>query len=546
MIIGVLTSLIVVWQAKTVVVTPPDVLAPPALPSGCNSEYQDAVFAVESKLELRDFEGAKRLLWMLPQNAMTIDWDDSKLPEGIRPQMRSALDAAIKDWKRYVPGFSAEVRHAPGGLKIDFESVLSASQTSNLPSGLALLFSQAPGDARLEAVIGMRRGSPLEPTTRTEVLNEIHCALGSYLGLATSPLFGTYMGRSDVPTAFELLMFPREIFEARAALAVADQLRQAVADKKQMMAGRADMLRDPAKLELPEAIQGDPADFSIQLSNRGNAPLSYRLTPDCSCFALSPPGELAPGTNILLRGRMNTTEYSGDVRKTLLLATSDPSHPMTEIPLTIHIRPRYEMIAPTGIYAVASDAALTYELYLCVSPDSKIVPTGVTMDGSDGTVEYVPWSGDLADADRNEPVQRRKGFKFTIQLDKKHRPGRVPVTLSIQTNNDMFKTIYYSFYVQKGIVALPDRVFFGEMGGQPMEAKFLLSRPQTGFNVTKIESDNPCVTVTQRATRGTWEHEFLVKYNGKAVHGAFNALIHITTSDPKQPVITVSVDGIVQ
>ena len=103
-----------------------------------------------------------------------------------------------------------------------------------------------------------------------------------------------------------------------------------------------------------------------------------------------------------------------------------------------------------------------------------------------------------------------------------------------------------NMFAQKGIVALPDQVYLGEISGSAKRASFLVSRPGRDFAITKITSDSTRFKASSEAVRGKWEHKVTVEFDGKATQGPLNANIVVHTDDPKQPQITVPIKAFIR
>ncbi|MFN8221197.1 MAG: hypothetical protein U0S12_13830 [Fimbriimonadales bacterium] len=157
-----------------------------------------------------------------------------------------------------------------------------------------------------------------------------------------------------------------------------------------------------------------------------------------------------------------------------------------------------------------------------------------------------PWKGELADPELQEPATMREGICFAIKLPKNAMNGRVPGTLVAETDDARFPIMRKTFYVQKGIVALPDLLYMGNIPREPRRLNLLLSRPERDFEITKIESEHPNFTAIAKAVRGKWEYRVSVDFDGKADFGTIDTRLNIYTNDPRQPIIHVPIRAVVR
>ncbi len=525
-----LIALIFFFQAKPA----------PALPAGASPEFQASALAVERALAGSDFSKAKRLAADLPDHSVTASIDDSAVPVSERASMREAVESALKLWTKELAGFRAEIGPSPK-VRFAFEKKLPVGD-SGLPMGVLLRFSD--GGPNMEAVIGLTRGNPGQSATREEVANEAVFALGSYLGVARSPLPGSSMGRTDAAGTPLLGLRPIDVVTAGMNLRIADILRQAAASETRMTPSEASAELDKTVLDAGAPTQGEVIPFTIHVTNHGGGPLSYRVQPDCGCFAPIRPGTIAPGASGDIHVLMDTTEFFGKVHKRLAFFSNDPEKAAIEIPVEANIQPRYRFLFPGGPVVVLPDGGKSIEVFLALPPGSTLEPTGAQFDGIPATVNFEPWSGNLPDPEMSEPARPRKGYRFMIDLGDQLPPGRAGATLTVETTDSKFPTIRFNLYAQKGIVALPDQLYLGEMEPTPQTASFLLSRPGADFEVTGVRCSAPELSATAEKLKGEDQYKIVVRYNGKATSGNYAALVVVTTDDPKQPKIVVPVTGI--
>ncbi len=517
----------------------------PELPAGVGSEFQAACLEVEGRLEAKDFAKAQRLASHLPSLDVPYQWSDANVRPADRTHYIEIRDRLFKIWGHMVPGLTFKESTKPA-MKFGFEKVLAKVPDSDLPAGAALFFSPPGEGPMVESVIGLTRGNPAVEVTDAEVYNETSYAIGRYLGLAPSPIPGSALGRTDLPGMGFASVSPIEASRAQELMAITQKLRDAAEHKKTMTPTKPSVFLDPVKLDGATVLQGKKIDFSLQLTNRGNSTLNYWLQPDCGCFSLKRSGKVEAGGSALVQIRMDTTQYHGPVEKKIALFTNDPANPSILLPVTVNIRPRYQFIRPGGSVVVVPDGGANVDVYLAISEGAGLDATSADFHGIAGTVKYVPWKGVLADPENGEGAKPRTGYKFTIHLDDSLPPGRASGTLSVETTNPDFPSIRFNLSAQKGIVALPDQLYMGELGGRPVPATILLSRPHSVYKILGVACDLASFSAKFSALPQPGEYKVEITYDGKATIGEFHGLLTITTDDPKQPKILVPISGVVR
>ncbi len=508
----------------------------PVIPAGCSPNFQSIVAEVEAALQAKQWAKASTTLARLPKISPVMLWDDAKVPVRLREAFQAERDRAVTTWRGHImPKF---VTSGNADIKVSFEPVLAVASDTGLPLGSAI-FRHATVPA-FESVIGLKRGRPLTPISLADVHNEVAYALAIYGGLASTPTFGTVSGRSDLSAAVRTVAVGPELGLMDKLQGVVGELKNAVAKKISLTPAVPNVQIQPRAVSGGTVMQGDVATLTIQIANRGNAPLSYRFQPECGCVLPPIPGEIAPGAIALVHPRFDTTEYYRPLSKRIFVITNDPDQPVIAVPLSVDVVPRYRLISPLGPKVVVPAGGTDVEIYLCLPKGSKMEVKDLQFDGIPGTAVYESWDGELADPDLQQGKMPRHGYHFTVSLGDALPPGRASGTLVIRTNDKVFPNLRYNLYAQKGMIALPDELFWGDLTQEAKHSSFLVTQPGHPFKLTGAISDSPYLRVTL-PTVGTDEQRVTVDYDGKAPTGDFRAVIRVSTDDPKQPEIVVRV-----
>jgi hypothetical protein len=521
----------------------------PIVPAGANRPFHDLVLAVEERLEEGDFAEAKRLVRLLPSQQIAIVWDESAVPQNRRLQFREGRDQALQMWRdvAMLEFKIVEPGSGPGDISVRFVDRLPPNADTAIPAGAVHFFSLDPADTRLETVLSLNRGEPQEPTQTLDIQGEVMYAVATYMGLERTHNPFAASGRTEMPYRNPSAPVATELGIIRSLLAAADRLRIAVKDEIRLTPARPALGLETRAVQLEPVTQGDPLRFSFQITNNGNAPLAIRLQPDCTCLVADHPRLIDPGTSALVQGAIDTVNFVGDLKKKFFIYSNDADFPLRELPVNVMVTPIYRMVAPAGTAVILDEErGGDAEAILYFPTTVKFQPQNVRVNGTKAQVSFEPWAGTVSDPEISEEPQTRSGYKFKVHFEPHGVPGRVPATLYVDTDDPRFPLLTFNFQTQKGIVALPNQVFLGEVPKEPRRMVFLLSQPQVPFKITKIESDSPYLTFSSRPMRGEWEHQVTVDFDGKADFGLFNSIIRVHTDHPRQPVIMVSVRGTIR
>lgn len=535
--LSALISLSMLAQGEAPVLTP-------VIPPGTNRSFHEAVLAVEVAMGQGDFPKATRLMKALPSLKATVTWDDANVPADMRGSYAEARDSAIQSWK--TSGLPIEFKFAPKGqLVFRFDKVLPDTELG-IPAGAGHMFSYDIAEPRLQTVIGMNRGKPQNKALPSEISNEVSYAISAYFGLERSLVANGARFRTDMPSNGRMPVTPGDVFLVTRLMRVVDALEKGISKKQKFESKKPKLFLEMSEVTQPPVTQGDAQSFSLTVTNNGDSPLTLWVEPDCACLAPNAPNVIEPGKSGLIKVGVNTVDFLGKLRKWLYVYSNDVDFPFRQIPVDVDIRPLFRLVNEGPQVIQMGDNGAEAEFLFWTDDMEKVKPGEARLSGLQGEVTMEPWEGEAADPELGEGKKMRKGMKFKVKLAPRAIFGRVPTTLTIATNHPMFPVMRANIQVQKGVVALPERVYLGEIPRSTTLATFMLSRPETNFKIKKISTDSPYVTVTARPVKGEWEYRIDITIDGKVDIGFFNANILIQTDDPSQPEIVVPIEATVR
>lgn len=516
----------------------------PELPPGSNAWFQESAVSVMRDLEAGRFAQAVAKAKRLPDATITVEWKDGNLTQAQRLEFAAARDRAFTAWREAYEGLNLRLVPKDGEVQVSFVSQLPPNADTAGPAGAVFLFSQAAADPTVDAVFALRRGASRVPAAERDIFNETVFAIGSHLGLARVPVPGMPMfrteeiyGETQRPQVFTAT-------QARRNVELANQLRQAAARKTRLRPTLPTLQMEPLRFQAPTVLQGQPITFTVQLTNRGTAPLKYQVVPDCGCFVIRPGQQVAPGDTIAIPVGIDTTSFPGKHTKHLVFYTNDPEAPVRQLPVTFEARPRYRFLwnEPTPFLQMDENGrAASVFLVSEGEPALKIRRVAVTGAVS-GMASFEPWEGEMADPEMGEPSRKRKGYRIDVLFPPASLAGRAPVSLEILTDDPKFGQLAFPFFLQRGIVALPQNLYLGEIRpGASARGFALVSRPGQPFKVTKVETSSARLAASVEPVPGRAEFRVLVTYRGAPSAADLNETVRIHTDDPKQPVIEIRV-----
>lgn len=511
----------------------------PDLPAGANATFQEACLAVQTALQKGDFPGADARLRALPALEATMEWDESGIPKERRAEFARARDVSIELWRRMVPDLKVTLAKN-GRIKIGFAPELPRNSDSPGPAGATYFFSIDPTEPAVEGVLSLTRTERRAAIEAKEVTNEVTYAIGAYLGLERMPDVGAAMGRHEQPYLHINLPGPSEAYQVKELQKVVAVLRDFVKRKVKVTPARAEIFLSQVEFRPKPTVQGEPLTMSVTVTNRGTATLRYRLVPDCSCFALAYDKSIKPGESKLVQIAVDTINFTGQLEKKIAVHSNDAEASLRWLSFSMRVDPLFRFLGVARSDVVLIEDKAEGDIYFVPNQNKPLIPSAATVEGVGGTATIEPWSGTLG-GERD-----LKGYKVHYKLNDNIPPGRAAVGISLTTDDPAWSPVRHSFYVQKGIVALPLSIYMGEVGKEPARAWALVSRPGKPFKITKVETEGAFFSAEIENVGKDWEYKVIVVYKGGADFGDLATTLKITTDDPRQPVLTVPISAVVR
>lgn len=514
----------------------------PAFAPLSSAEFQRQVLSVEESLEKGDFEAAKNDAALLPKRDVAVVWDDRKVPVEFRAEFRDSLETGLQSW-----GFlNAKPKASAGDIRIAFDAQLAPTPETGAPANVVTFFSDAPGEPRLTAIIGLKRGKDGRPATQRDIANDVRFVIGRYMGVTphSLPAFSMF------PNATEDATRPIGKPESRAAilnLQLSDTLRKAAIDKASVgISGTPKIEVDTTAFE-GQAVQGEQVDLPIGVTNKGSGTVQIDAEGDCGCIVAEAAPPVEPGKTGSIKMRFETREYVGTVDRKVIVYTNDPEHPTVVIPVTIGIAARYRFLSPAGDTLFVEDKGRTADVYLTFPPEGAMAIKHLRVSGLEGAkATFTPWKGVLPDPDLKEGPKERNGFHIRLTLPGKLPTPRTQVSLAVVTDTPGFSILYKDLWAQKGIVAFPSELYLGELAKEKKSATILINRPEKPFAIKSVKATVPYLSAKFESTGKPNEYKILVSYEGTGPASVLNELVTVFTDDPKQPKIQIPVTGMIR
>lgn len=512
---------------------------PPAyatIPVAASPDFAKLVYKIQDAIASKDFDSAARLSKILPTNNLEFSWDTSNVPKASLAAFESAKNAAVANFEKDFPNVHVVMSPTSKRLKIDFENKLAVPPNSNFPAGSIAFYSDDPKDPWLETVIGLHRGNPLVPSNTNDVFNDVSRALGSAMGLATTPFYGGVMTGSDLPSPERYDFAMEQRFVVKSLVSLSDNLRSLIAKKISLPSGKPSLFVANPSVSGGEVFQGDMVPIAIQVTNNGDAPLSYSAKGDCGCIVVHEENVLVPGQSWVIRGVIDTRESKGALKKAVEIVTNDPEHPAMAIPVETMIKSRYELVPdfPDGLTADGIKP-VKFGVTLTLTPGSK--PFKVLQSA------VVGLKGTVTQAEIKDSAGAVSGYRFEATIPTVLKGGPYIAELNLLTDDENLRVLRYPEHIVNGIVVLPGSLYLGSALEGKKDFRVDVIAPGVAFKIKSVSCSLASIKPTVIAIDKIG-YKIKLSYDGTMASGPFDGRLRIQTDNPKQPSFEVPISGI--
>lgn len=283
--------------------------------------------------------------------------------------------------------------------------------------------------------------------------------------------------------------------------------------------------------------EGATLKFQFVVANRGSTDLALtRVKPDCGCSVARWDKVIPPGKEGAIDAELHTENLRGRVTKGFTVFSNDPQQPQLRLAVTTQVTPLVNVTPGRQAMLSVEDQPITTEFTLERNGGQpmKIVELVPNAPYVTGEWEALPGDG---------------RYKLKITATGETPPGRNVVPFVVKTDLPRAGMISLLLTIDRGIITTPPMVFYGLLLKDwkgPNHAAVTITRQKGGFHVKEASVDDPKLQAKLETVRDGAEYRVTVTYSGGWEPGIIRKTLTLTTDDPKQPVITVPIQAVVQ
>lgn len=296
--------------------------------------------------------------------------------------------------------------------------------------------------------------------------------------------------------------------------------------------------------------KGDTLVHTFEIRNDGDAPLEIaNVRPACGCTVAEYDEKIAPGQTGSIHAKLDTSDFSGPISKSIAVFTNDPENPKLQLVVKAKVQP---FIAVTPGFA--------RYVYVRGEPIKPIPQTLWAEDGQPMKVTKVSAPYDflkLSHRPATEAESNSKGkgqqWVVSIELEPNAPVGALREFITVETDHPRQKSVRIplSGFVRPRQHVTPVNLEFGQLQGDslPLQRSFHFTNFTTQpIEIQKIETDYPQIKVDVQPSERQPGHRFklLMTLEPGLPKGKLATQLRIHTNDAQNPVVQVPVTATIQ
>lgn len=295
------------------------------------------------------------------------------------------------------------------------------------------------------------------------------------------------------------------------------------------------------KLDVPQKVkdfgtvpQGKVIEANFQLANEGTAVLEVKaVRPTCGCTVVDFPRKVEPGKAGVVKAKVDTSEFTGPITKSMLVMTNDPSDPTTTLVVKATVQP-YLQVLPrplVHVYAVQGEA-VNNDVTLVAEKNRDFKVTKV-----EASVPFIAASVRKLAKNELVPDKGETQYDINIKIGADAPVGPVNGLVTVHTDYPQAPEVKVRVFgvVRSLVHVTPSNIQFGtvEAKVKPGRNVIVVNNQTKAVHVTgaKIDDDAFATQVLPIEAGKRYQVSITVKPDASA--GPHKTTLHIHTDDPQ-------------
>jgi hypothetical protein len=283
--------------------------------------------------------------------------------------------------------------------------------------------------------------------------------------------------------------------------------------------------------------EGTVIHYQFEVANRGQADLTLtQVKSSCGCAITKWDRVIKPGASGSIEAKLNTLYFRDSITKHLTIFSNDPARPQVELTIAARLLPLVKVSPGPAARLAVGDKPASQEF---------------TLERSGGNpmkiVQVIPYAPYIKA--ETTPLHGQGRYKLTVTAMPDAPLGRSTVPVVVWTDVEKAGSLTFIVAVERGIVTVPPMLSYGILPHEmktPRQASVLIQRNSTPFHVKSVTVNDPHLAWALETVRDGAEYRVTVTYSGGWDTGPRRQMLTVRTDDPKQPVIEIPVQAVVQ
>ncbi|MBZ0110988.1 MAG: DUF1573 domain-containing protein [Thermoanaerobaculia bacterium] len=294
-------------------------------------------------------------------------------------------------------------------------------------------------------------------------------------------------------------------------------------------------------------VKGKVVSHTFEIENKGAAPLEIReVRPACGCTVAKYDATITPGGTGKITAEVSTEDFRGPVAKYVTVFTNDRETPRFRLTIRADIRPTIDILPGYGRYLHVQGTDPKVQTQTLWSTDG----TKLEVVSSRSSLPFLAVEHHLATPEERVAEGPDRQWVVTGTLASDAPEGALTGTITIETNHPDFKTLEVPLggYVRPQVLTTPAKLDFGTFPAhQPRKASVLVTNYAMGpLAITSVETDIEGLEATVEEQLEGRKFAIHLNLESKANPGPIKGNLTIHTDNPRQPVTSVPIQGVLQ
>jgi hypothetical protein len=299
-------------------------------------------------------------------------------------------------------------------------------------------------------------------------------------------------------------------------------------------------------LDLGTVAQGEVVAADFKLANEGSETLVLKaVRPTCGCTVADYSREIPPGEVGWIKSKLDTTDFSGPISKSILVMTNDGQDPTVTVVIKANVQPYVEVLPrPLIRFNAIKHEDMTQTVIVTAAEKGR----DFDITGVDSSVPFLKTSVRRLEGEERikHPSATDTQYEITVTLADDAPVGPVSAQLAVHTSHPKAPEVPIKVYgvIRAALHVTPPQIQFGtvEVAAEPSRTVIVVNNRTDGeTEVTSAGIGDPAFGTELRTIDEGRRYQVTVTVKPDAQPGVKDTVLKLETTDPNIPELVVPV-----